>query len=626
MSTAYRLGEWTIRPQHACIERGDEVVHLKPKPMAVLECLRRAVGEVVTRDELFESVWPGGVVSDATLTQCIVELRRAFSDSAQTPQVIKTIPKVGFCLIPPIEELQESGMSEDRENPGKQWFSKRIGAFSAALVIAALAIGTWWYQRDVIVSVSDATVQESGITPSIAVLPFVNMSDEPGNEYFVDGLTEELQILLAEIPQLKVSARTSSFAFRNKDVTIAEIARTLNVAHLLEGSVRKSDKRIRISVKLIEAQSGFELWSQSYDRTLDDIFAVQDDVAAAVVGALRISLMSEPPRLRETDAEVYSLYLQGKYFHNLRGKENLEKAVSAFNQALAIDPDYAPAWIGISWSYEVQSRYRYRPRAQGVSLAREAAERALAINDSMAVAWSSVAYLKKNYDWDWQGAEADMEKALQLEPNNANVLGGAASLASSLGQLDKAIELFERVVALDPLGLSGLMALGNRYRAGGRYDEALEKYNQVLVLNPEHPWAHRGIANTYLDHGNPELALTEINKLSSVSRKYLSIKAEVLFTLGGEVKSQAMTNEYLETTAQNDPLGMAVIYAWRGENDSAFKWLEEAFEQRTRSLSNILWNTDIAPLESDPRYPAFLDKLGLLEYWEAMPTGKEGSP
>jgi TolB-like protein/Tfp pilus assembly protein PilF len=590
--------------------------------MAVLECLLRAPGEVVTRDELFECVWPGGVISDATLTQCIAELRRAFGDSAQTPQVIKTIPKVGFCLIPPISELvEESGMSKDRAYLSKQWVLKRIGAFGAVLVIAVLVFGSWWYQRDAVVSAPDSIVHVSDMTPSIAVLPFVNMSDEPGNEYFADGLTEELQILLAKIPQLKVSARTSSFAFRNRDVTIAEIARTLNVAHLLEGSVRKSDKRIRISVKLVEAQSGFELWSESYDRTLDDIFAVQDDVATAVVEALRISLIDGPPRLRETDAEVYSLYLQGKYFYDRRGKEYLEKAVSAFNQALAIDPDYAPAWIGISWSYETQARYRYRPREQGVALAQEAVERALAIDDTMALAWSSLAYLKKSYDWDWQGAEADMERALQLEPNNADILGGAASLASSLGQLDKAIELFERDVTLNPLGLSGLMALANRYRAGGRYDEALEKYTQVLSLNPEHPFAHQGIVNTYLSQGDPELAMTEINKLSSDNRRYLSLRAKVLFTLGEEVESLAMTNEYLATRAQDNPLGMAMIYAWRGEKDLAFMWLEEAFEQRARSLSNILWNTDIAPLESDPRYPAFLEKLGLLEYWEAIPTG-----
>ena len=623
MSTAYRLGEWTIRPQHACIERGDEVVHLKPKPMAVLECLRKARGEVVTRDELFERVWPGGVISDATLTQCIVELRRAFGDSAQTPRVIKTIPKVGFCLMPPTEKLvEESGMPEDRENPSKHGISRGIGAFVIALVIAVLAFGVWWYQRDVVVPVPDAIVHDSGITPSIAVLPFVNMSDEPGNEYFVDGLTEELQILLAKIPQLKVSARTSSFSFRNKDVTIAEIARTLNVAHVLEGSVRKSDERIRISVQLIEAQSGFELWSESYDRTLDDIFAVQDDVAAAVVDALRIKLMNEPPRLRETDTEVYSLYLQGKYLMTppRGGKENLEKAVSAFEQVLAIDPDYAPAWVGLSWAYEFQRREGTLPEEQAVALARDAAEKALAIDGNMALAWSTLSYVKKKYDWDWEGARAAMDNALLLEPNNADVFLGLGSVASTLGQFDKSIELFERAVTLDPLGLDGLLSLGFRYQVSGRYDEALELYHRVLVLYPENSFALKDIAEIYLRQGDPERALAEINKLP-YSHRLNALKAEVLFIMGEEEESRALTSEFLNTPAQFGPFAKAQVYAWRGENDDAFKSLEFAFEQHNLSLANILLYDAFHHLEPDPRYPIFLEKLGLLEAWKAMPRG-----
>jgi len=622
MSTAYRLGEWTIRPQHASIERGDEVVHLKPKPMAVLECLRRAGGEVVTRDELFESVWPGGVVSDATLTQCIVELRRAFGDSAQTPQVIKTIPKVGFCLIPPTKELAaESGIPEDRGNPNKQSVSKRSGVFAAALVIAVLAFSTWWYQRDVAESVPDSLVQDSDITPSIAVLPFVNMSDEPGNEYFADGLTEELQILLAKIPQLKVSARTSSFAFRNKDVTIAEIARTLNVAHLLEGSVRKSGKRIRITVQLIEAQSGFELWSESYDRTLDDIFAVQDDVAAAVVDALRINLMNESPRLREIDAEVYSLYLQAKYLMTPpRGsKENLEKSVSAFEQVLAIDPDYAPAWVGLSWNYEYQRRERILPYEQAVALMRDAAEMALAIDDNLALAWSTLAYVKKKYDWDWEGAKAAMDKALQLEPNNADVFTGLGSVASTLGQWDKSIELFERAVALDPLGLEGLLSLARRYIALGRYDEAMKLYDRALVLYPENSWVLESIAETYLRQGYPERALAEVEKLP-YSHRLNSVQAEALFIMGEEEESRALHSEFLNTPAQFGPFAKAQIYAWQGEKDDAFKSLELAFEQHHIALGNIFLYDAFHHLEADPRYPIFLEKLGLLEAWKAMPS------
>jgi adenylate cyclase len=621
MSSAYRLGEWTIRPQHACIERGDEVVHLKPKPMAVLECLRRARGEVVTRDELFERVWPGGVISDATLTQCIVELRRAFGDSAQTPQVIKTIPKVGFCLMPAIEKLvEESAMPEDRENRSNHGVSKRIWAFSAALVIAVLAFGAWWYQRDVVVSLPDVIVHDGGISPSIAVLPFVNMSDESGNEYFVDGLTEELQILLARIPQLKVSARTSSFAFRNKDVTIAEIARALNVAHLLEGSVRKSDKRIRISVQLIEAQSGFELWSESYDRTLDDIFAVQDEVATAVVDALRIKLMNEPPRLREIDVEVYSLYLQGRFFMTppRGGKENLEKAVSIFEQVLAIDANYAPAWVGLSWAYEYQRRERILPQEQGVALARDAAERALAIDDKMALAWSTLSYLKKKYDWDWEGAKAAMDKALKLNPTNVDVFLGLGSVASSLGQLDKSIELYERAITLDPLGLDGLLSLGRRYHARGRYDEALELYHRVLVLYPETSWAIIGLAETYLRQGYPERALAEMEK-APYSHGLNSLKAETLFIMGEEEESRALHSEFLNTPAQFSPVAKAQIYAWRGENNDAFKSLELAFEQHNFGLANILLWDAFHHLEADPRYPIFLEKLGLLEAWKAMP-------
>jgi TolB-like protein/DNA-binding winged helix-turn-helix (wHTH) protein/Tfp pilus assembly protein PilF len=621
MITVYRLGEWTIRPQHANIERGDEVVHLKPKPMAVLECLRRAGGEVVTRDELFESVWPGGVVSDATLTQCIVELRRAFGDSAQTPRVIKTIPKVGFCLVPSIEELApDTGIPEVPLKSNKQSVSKRFAAFGIALVVAVLAFGAWWYQRDGADSAHDSLVQDSAAPASIAVLPFINMSDEPGNEYFVDGLTEELQILLAKIPQLKVSARTSSFAFRDKDATIAEIARTLNVAHLLEGSVRKSGNRIRVSVQLIEAQSGFELWSESYDRTLNDIFAVQDDVAASVVGALRISLMNEPPRLRETDAEVYSLYLQGKYLMTppRGGKENLENAVSAFEQVLAIDPDYAPAWVGISWAYEYQRREKVIPEEQAIALARDASERALAIDDKLPLAWSTLAFIRKKYDWDWEGAEFAMDKALQLQPNNADVFTGLGSVASSLGQLDKSIELLERAVALDPLGLQGHLSLGLRYRARGRYDDALELYKRTLVLYPENAWTLENIAETYLRQGNPERALAEMEKLP-YSDLLNNVKAETLFILGREKESRALVSEFLDTPAEFGPFAKAQIYAWQGEHDDAFRSLEIAFEQHHVGLANILLYIPFRYLEADPRYPVFLEKLGLLEAWQAMP-------
>jgi tetratricopeptide (TPR) repeat protein len=390
--------------------------------------------------------------------------------------------------------------------------------------------------------------------------------------------------------------------------------------------VRKTDDRIRISVQLIEAQSGFEMWSESYDRTLDDIFAVQDDVATSVVDVLRVKLMNKPPLLQETNSEAYLLYLQGKYLTTPpRGdKEDLEKAVSAFELALATDPNYAPAWVGLAWAYEYQRRERVLPKEQAVVQARDAVERALAIDDNMALAWSTLSYLKNKFEWDWEGAKADMDKALQLEPNNKDVLLGTASVASTLGQLDKSIELVERAVALDPLGLEGMQSLGRRYRARGRYDEALELYHRILALYPENSQALSSIAEIHLRQGNPERALAEIDKLPY--RSWLNtLKAEALFIMGEEEESRALTSEFLNTTAQFAPFSKAKIYAWRGENDDAFKSLEVAFEQHHHGLASILLDGYFHHLEDDPRYPVFLEKLGLLEAWQAMPN-KQGSP
>ena len=453
---------------------------------------------------------------------------------------------------------------------------------------------------------------------SVAVLPFVNMSDDAGNEYFSEGLSEELLNLLVRIPELRVAARTSSFSYKGKDTKIAQIGKELGVSHVLEGSVRKSGDQIRITAQLIKADDGFHLWSQTYDRTLDNIFQIQDEIATAVVNELKITLLGAIPVLQETDPEVYSLYLQGKYLmtHPRGSKEELEKAISAFKQALVIDPDYAPAWTGLSWAYEYQIRKKILPFTQGVKLSREAAEMTLAIDDTLALAWSTLAYVKKKYDWDWDGAKTAMDKALQLEPNNVDVLLGTGSVASTLGLLDMSTELFERAVTLDPLNLMALGSIGWRYIALGRYDEALAMQQRVLVLDPKNSRTLLAIAEIYLRQGNPERALAEINKLP-YSNRLNRLKAETLFIMGQEEESRALTRDFLNTPAHVSSYSKAMIYAWRGENDAAFEFLELAFEQHW-SLHNILLIDAFHHLEDDPRYPIFLEKLGLFEAWKTM--------
>ena len=466
---------------------------------------------------------------------------------------------------------------------------------------------------------TEALVESYG-DKSIAVLPFADMSPEGDQAYFSDGIAEELLNVLAGLNELRVISRSSSFALRDDDLSIPEVAEKLNVAYVLEGSVRKAGNQIRITAQLIEARSDTHLWSETYDRELDSIFQIQDEIAAAVVDGLKITLLGAITGPRKTDTGVYSLYLQGKYLITppQRDRENLEKAVTAFKQALAIDPDYAPAWVGLAWAYEYQRREKVLPKEQAVALARDAVERALAIDDNMAWAWSTLSYLKKKYDWDWEGAKADMDKALQLEPNNRDVLLGTASVASTLGQFDKSIELSERAVALDPLGLEGLLSLARRYRARGSYDEAMEQYHRVLMLYPENSWALEDIAAIYLRQGNPERALAEMEKLP-YSHRLNDLKAQALFIMGEEEESWALHSEFLNTPAQFGPFTKAQIYSWRGENDDAFKFLEIAFEQHNHGLTNILARGAFHHLESDPRYPVFLEKLGLLEAWKAMP-------
>jgi len=524
-------------------------------------------------------------------------------------------------------ELTPDGLRRESGSATRQAPAGKLDRSIMILLIAALAYFAWDKfildpQRDeaLLESVSTQPVemlpQIAG--QSIAVLSFVNMSDDAGNEYFSDGLSEELLNLLVKIPELRVAARTSSFSFKGKDVKISQIGKELNVSYVLEGSVRKAGDQIRVTAQLIKADDGFHVWSETFDRNLDDIFVVQDEIAAAVVGGLKVTLLGALPEQRTTDPEVYTLYLQGIYFNKLRGSENAKRAMQALKQALAIDPEYAPAWSSLQFSYLTLVRSGELPRDEGVALAMQALDKALEIDDQLASAWAGMAWVKKTYFWDWPGARAAIEKALHLEPNNEDTIGAAASIAATFGELDKAIELFERNVESNPLNLSALTALGRRYVTVGRHVEARTLFERVLALDPEYGGIPNRIAGTYLFEGRPEEALAKLTGLPD-GAYFRQIKAAALFDMGETQKAQMALDEYLELPSQDYPFAVSYLYAWRGENDEAFEWLEMALEQRDTGLSTILGDPVLARLKDDPRYPIFLEKMGLREAWEAMP-------
>jgi len=532
-------------------------------------------------------------------------------------------------------ELTPEGLKKDSNiEPGRS-IARVTGRKMDFLIIGLLVIALSYFgydkfvldpQRDISLMESAASTEsDSHDVPSIAVLAFVNMSDDSSNEYFSEGLSEELLNLLVKIPELRVAARTSSFSYKGTDAKADQIGLELNVTHLLEGSVRKSGDRIRITAQLIEARSGYHLWSNTFDRTLDDIFAIQDEIAANIVRELKVSLLGDMPVGRTTEPEVYSLYLQGKYLNTLGRPQSYERAIDALKQALDIDPNYAPAWVGIQLSYSLLGGDGKLSWEESQVLSLDAAYKALAIDENLASAWAGLAYLKRNVEWDWSGARAAIDRALELEPNNAEILRVAASLAGTFGRLDDSIALFERSIGLDPLELSSHRALGIRYMNAGRFEDSLQAFRRVQALNPDYRGIPQNINFTYLASGDPERALIELQ--DSANDEYSNFILVASYSdLGNEAAAQSIINQMLEESSTTLPGTMAAVYAWRGENDLAFEWLEKAYQQRDLRLPYLLVNIFYRNLTTDPRYAIFIEKLGLLEEWQSMPPEYGGPP
>ena len=349
-----------------------------------------------------------------------------------------------------------------------------------------------------------ASIDEN--TPSIAVLPFNNLSAEKDQEYFTDGLAEEFLNLLSKIAGLRVASRTSAFSFKGAPVDIPTIGKKLNVATILEGSVRKAGKRLRISAQLVQVATDSPLWSQTYDRELDDIFAVQDDIARAVVKELRAALLGTPgdgslsaqvdadveaaTRGRGADADAYQLYLQGRFFADRQSEEGIAKGVEFYRQAVAMDPKYALAWAFLARAYADQAGYAWQPYAATFDRAREAAERSIELEPNLAEGHAALGFIRMARDWNWQAAHASFRRALELAPGNVHVLRDVAIMAACLGRQDEAIVLLRRAVTLDPLSSRAHRVLGSRYLSAGLLDEAAASLGKARELNPGGGFTH----------------------------------------------------------------------------------------------------------------------------------------
>ncbi len=449
---------------------------------------------------------------------------------------------------------------------------------------------------------------------AIAVLPFSNLTGSKEEEYFSDGITDDILTQLYKIGDLKVISRTTMQQYKETKKSVRQIGAELNVNAVLEGSVRRSGDRVRIVAQLIDAQSDDHLWAENYDREMKDVFDVQTEIAAQIVGSLQATLSpAEKEGLAnpvKTSPEAYNAYLQGRFFLNRRTRENIEKAIAYYEQALSIDSNYAPAWVGLSKAHSGQADGGYVPLEEGYRKAKEEIARALRLNPKLAEAQARVAWIRMTYDWDWSGADEAFKRALELEPGNASVIQDASVLAGSLGRFDEAISLARRALELDPLPSTTHYNLGLYAYYAGRWQEAETALRKALELHPQYPAAHLFLGRLYLAQSKPEEALREIQQEPEYAWRMFGFPL-VYYAMGKKKEADESLAAFVKEFHDDAAYQVAEIYAFRGEADSTFAWLERAYRQRDGGLSDMKGDPLLKGVQKDPRFLEFMRKMNL---------------
>lgn len=515
----------------------------------------------------------------------------------------------------PVAEPAIHARAADAASPGSKGLALGSRPRVRQLRVAATAVtallvlggGLWWYfQGAPNKPLEPATVP--GIPPnSIAVLPFLNMSSDKEQEYLSDGLTEELLNLLATIPELRVAARTSSFFYKGKDLKLPEVARELQVAHLLEGSIRKSGNRLRITAQLIRGSDGYHEWSKTYDRTLEDVFAVQEEIATAVVSQLKIALLGTPIKARTTSPEAYSLFLQAFQLDQL-GEGRFEESSALYRKVLELDPDYTPALLTLGSNYQGQADYGLRPLEEGMEVARGMYKKAIALDPDYGLAYACLGYLALAYDLDLAAAAQHFERALALSPTDLYTLGIATSLSEALGRRENLIRFNEYFVSRDPMDPGAHGGLAVAYQEAGLYDKAIASFRTALSLSPERHGTNAGIGDTLFLKGDYEGALDAYEREPSEPNRLFGLSA-AHYALGHRPESDAALDEAIAKYS-HWASNIACEYALRNDPDRAFEWLERAITVRDSGLLNVPTTIWFKNLHDDSRWLPFLRKIG----------------
>ncbi len=484
-----------------------------------------------------------------------------------------------------------------------------IAGLIVVLALAAAAVYSFRLQR---------AASRAPSPNSIAVLPFVDLSPQRDQEYFCDGMTEEIIDALTRAGAFRVVARTSSFAFKGKQQDIREIGRKLDVGAVLEGSVRKDGDRLRVTAQLISVADGYHLWSETYERELKDVFTVQDEISRAIVDTLKQKLPQRAgatPKAQTEDIATYELYLKGRFYWNRWRTEGAEKSIGYLNQAIARDPNYAPAWAGLADSYCWLAFFGNVVPTEAMPKARAAAEKAIALDDSLADAHVSLGYIRALYEWDWSGAKREFQRAVEVNPNSpdAHFAYGLVYLAP-MGRTDEALAELRRAVQLDPLSLVNNTYLGLVLQFNGQRDAGIEQVQRVLDMDPSFAEAHYELADAYMSKRMYSDAKRELDQVSGMPEARIDLsRAFMLAAQGDRAGAQRLlrSSERRAETEYVRPTSFASVYLALGDKRSAMKWLERGYLQRDGMLAYLACSRGFDSLRSEPGYLDLLKKLGL---------------
>jgi TolB-like protein/DNA-binding winged helix-turn-helix (wHTH) protein/Tfp pilus assembly protein PilF len=635
-NSVVRFGTYEVCLQSGEVRKAGLRIRVQRQPLKLLEILLEHPGEVVTREELRSRVWPNESFGDfdQALNIAIGKLRSALGDSAENPRFIETLPKRGYRFIADVSILDTGarpkrpesagdlpGSQEKKTEPGhklqgaglsgaskrRPWLTRRV---VVALALLSLLIFFAWRFRSQIPA-------PTGIR-SIAVLPLENLSGDASQNYFADGMTDELITDLAQISALRVISRTSVMAYKGARKPLPQIARELNVDAMVEGTVLRSGDQVRITAQLIEASTDKHLWSRSYEGELRDTLALQNRVAGAIADQIRISLTPQEQtalkNAKVVNPEAYESYLKGRYFWNKRTADGFKVALAYFNQAIEEDPKYAQAYSGLADTYVLLGDWEYGVMApkEAYPKAKAAATKALELDNTLSDAHTSLASLGM-FDWDWQSAGKEFRRAIELNPGYATAHQWYAWHLNLLGRQREAIAEIRKAESLDPLSLIISADTADLLFVARRYDESIQQSRKTLEMDPNFAIAHFELSQAYLQKRMYSEAIAELQRAIELSGGSTTFTSNLAYAYAvSERRNEAvkiLNDLTSRSNGSSDAAEIALIHAGLGEKDQAMAWLEKAFSERF--IPSILLRPGFDPLRSDPRFQNLVHRIGL---------------